>query len=80
MAHGGWQAPQLSAAQGAPAQKARAVKEGSTLCVQPQAGPGGQTSDPAVTLRAHSENKLCAHCTKINKMKNNNNNKNTFQS
>lgn len=24
---------------------------------------------PRCTLRAHSENKLCAHCTKINKMK-----------
>lgn len=58
MAHGGWQAPQLSAARVPPAQKARAAKEGSTLCVQPQAGPGGQTSDPtarsALTLKINS--------------------------
>lgn len=50
MARGGWQAPQLSTARMPPAHKARAAKEGSRLSAQPQAGPGGQTSDPAAHL------------------------------
>lgn len=33
------------------------------------AGPGGADLRPCCTFGAHSENKLCAHCTKINRMK-----------
>lgn len=62
--------PSAQRCEGAPCPESTGGGKGRlTLCVQPQAGPSG--ADPSDRCRSALtlKTKLCAHCTKINKMK-----------